>query len=64
MTATDAPAFKERSTSLLPLILKIVFLGAVLATACWLVPVLIGLKLWMARDHHRRHDRDFLHLLD
>ncbi|MCT2024458.1 ABC transporter permease subunit [Dermabacter hominis] len=47
MTATDAPAFKERSTSLLPLILKIVFLGAVLATACWLVPVLIGLKLWM-----------------
>ncbi len=38
---------RERSSSLLPLIVKIVFLGAVAATAAWLVPVLVGLELWM-----------------
>lgn len=47
MTSTDSPAHRERSTSLLPLIVRIVFLGAVAATAVWLIPVLVALKLWM-----------------
>ncbi|MDO5644183.1 MAG: ABC transporter permease subunit [Dermabacter sp.] len=47
MTSTSAPGYAERSTKLLPIILKIIFLGAVLATAAWLVPVLVALELWM-----------------
>ena len=46
MTSTNAPA-RERSSSTGAIIARVVFLGAVLATAIWLIPVLFALKLWM-----------------
>lgn len=47
MTSTSAPAHRTRSTSLLPLLVRVLFLGAVLAVTIWMAPVLIGLKQWM-----------------
>lgn len=47
MTSTVAPAHAGRSSSALPLIVRGLFLGAVLGVVIWLAPVLIGLKQWM-----------------
>lgn len=47
MTSTLAPALDTRSTSIPALLLKVLFLGAVLALTIFIVPVLIGLQQWM-----------------
>lgn len=47
MTSPSAPALRARSSSVLPLLVRTLFLGAVLAVTVWLVPVLFGLGEWM-----------------
>ncbi len=47
MTSTSSPAHRQQSTTLLPLIAKILFLGIVAATTVWLLPLLIAQKQWL-----------------
>ena len=47
MTSTQAPVHKERSTSTLGLIARILLLGATLAVTIWILPVLIAQRSWL-----------------
>lgn len=47
MTSTQAPAHATRSSSTPALLLRVLFLGVVLAATIWIVPALIGLGQWM-----------------
>lgn len=48
MTRTaESKPFREKRTSLIALIIKIVFLGTVASVAIWLVPLLVRFEMWI-----------------
>ncbi|MGO1976974.1 ABC transporter permease subunit [Brachybacterium tyrofermentans] len=47
MSSTHAPAHRERTTTISAILVRVLFLGAVLAVAAFTVPLMIELKQWM-----------------